>query len=199
MSGRTTKAAVRGRPLPAVLGMVAATLALAVAGCGSSSSSSSSKVSASSYVKSVCSAAATWYGSIQTAGRHLQTAVHDSGSVAKVKVAYVAFVDALLHSTQQAEQQLKGAGTPSVSGGDKISAQVVHAFDGAKQGLTTAASAVRKAPTSSPSAFETAAGSVQGTIQRALQSMASLAPEKSPQLHSAALKDPACQRLRALG
>jgi hypothetical protein len=178
-------------------GIVAVALALALMGCGSSSSSS--KVSASSYVKSVCSAATTWYRSIQTAGGHLQTTVHSSGSVAKVKVAYVAFVDALLHATQRTEEQLKSAGTPSVSRGKEISAQVVNAFEDARIGLTRAAGAVRKAPTSSTTAFETAAGSVQGTIQRALQSMASLSPQKSPELHAAALKTPACQRLRALG
>ena len=174
--------------------MVAATLALA--SCGSSSSS---KVSAGSYVKSVCTTATSWYRTIQIAGRRLQATVHNSKSLSTDKGAYVHFVDSLLHATQRAEHQLKSAGIPSVNGGKKISNEVINAFDGAQRGLKTAVAQVRKAPTSSSTAFEAAAGHVQSTVQRALQSMSSLAPQKNPQLHQAALKDPSCQRLRALG
>lgn len=168
---------------------------LAVAGCGSSSS----KVSADSYVGSVCSATANWYRSIQVAGRKLQSTVHTSDSLSQVKSGYVAFLDSLLHATQRAEQQLGGAGTPSVNRGTQISKEVINAFDRAQRGLKSAAAAVRKAPTSSSAAFGAAAGGIQSTVQRSLQSMSALAPQKNPQLHAAALKNPSCQRLRALG
>lgn len=168
---------------------------LAVAGCGSSSS----KVSAGSYVGSVCSATADWYRTVQVAGRKLQSTVHTSKSLSDVKHAYVAFVDALLQATQRAQQQLKHAGTPSVNGGKQISNEIKTAFDRAQRGLRSAAAAVRKAPTSNSTAFEAAAGGIQSTVQRSLQSMSALAPQKSSQLHAAALKDPSCQRLRALG
>ena len=98
---------------------------LAVAGCGSSSS----KVSAGSYVGSVCSATANWYRTIQVAGRKLEATVRTSQSISKVKSAYVAFVDSLLHATHRAQQQLKDAGIPSVDGGKRISNQVMDAFD----------------------------------------------------------------------
>lgn len=168
---------------------------LAVAGCGSSSS----KVSAASYVGSVCSATAGWYRTVQAAGAKLQSTVRTSKSLSDVKSAYVGFVDALLHATQRAQQQIKGAGTPSVNGGKQISNEVVNAFDRAQHGLKSAAASVRKAPTTSSAAFEAAAGGIQSTVQRSLQSMSALAPQKNPQLHAAALKDPSCQRLRALG
>jgi hypothetical protein len=169
---------------------------LALAGCGSSSSS---KVSAGSYVKSVCTTATSWYRTIQVAGVRLQSTVHNSKSLSTDKSAYVAFVDSLLHATQRAAKQIKHAGTPAVNGGKRISNELNKAFAGAQHGLEKAAAQVRKAPTSSSTAFGTATGGVQSTVQRALQSMSALAPQKNPQLHAAALKDPSCQRLRALG
>ncbi|MGN6168772.1 MAG: hypothetical protein ACTHQQ_11465 [Solirubrobacteraceae bacterium] len=169
---------------------------LAPTGCGSSSSS---KVSADAYVKSVCTSAASWYRTIQVAGSRLQTAAHNSKSLSTIKSAYIDFVDSLLHATQRAAQQVKHAGTPPVNGGKKISSQVIKAFDSAQRALKTAAAQVRNVPTVSSTAFEAAAGRVQSTIQRALKSMSTLAPQKNPQLHAAALKDPSCQRLRTLG
>jgi predicted HNH restriction endonuclease len=169
---------------------------LALTGCGSSSSS---KVSADSYVKSVCTTAGGWYRTIQVAGRRLQTAVHNSKSLSKDKSAYVDFVDSLLHATQQAQQQLKNAGIPSVSGGKKVSNELINAFDRAQRGLKNAAAQVRKAPTGSSTAFGAAAGGVQSTVQGALQSMSALSPERNRQLHAAALKERSCQQLRALG
>lgn len=186
-------AGICSRRFCAPFAVVAAVLALA--GCGSSSS----KVSADSYVGSVCSATASWYQTVQAAGKKLQSSVRTSSSLSKVKSAYVGFVDSLLHATQRAEQQLRSAGTPSVNGGKQISNEVMNAFDRAQRGLKSAAAAVRKAPTSSSTAFEAAAGGIQSTVQRSLQSMSALAPQQNPQLHSAALKDPSCQRLRALG
>lgn len=182
---------------PRALAIVAVSVALAVAGCGSSSTSTT--VSPAAYVKSVCTSAANWFQTIETAGGHLQSTVKSSKSLNDVKTAYVAFIDSLLHATQRAEQDLKAAGTPSVSGGDKISAQVVHAFDNAKHGLASADARVRKTPTSSATAFETAAAHIQQTVQTALRGMTSLAPQKNPKLHAAAQKEPSCQRLRSIG
>lgn len=188
------KARTRSRQFCALAVVVAALLALA--GCGSSSSS---KVSAGSYVKSVCSTATSWYRTIQAAGKQLQASVHNSKSLSKDKSAYITFVDSLLHATQRAQQQLKSAGTPAVNGGKKISNELTNAFNGAQRGLQKATAQVRKAPTSSRTAFEAAAAGVQSTVQRALQGLSALAPQKNPQLHAAALKDPSCQRLRAIG
>lgn len=182
-----------------LLAIVVVIVAVAMAGCGSSSSSTSTKVSAAAYVKSVCTSAGTWFRTIQAAGGQLQSTVHKSSSLTDAKHAYITFIDSLLHATQRAEQQLKAAGTPSVSGGTKISAEVVRAFDDAKRGLSGADAQVRNAPTSSAKAFEAAAGRVQQTAQRALQSMASLSPQKNPQLRAAARKEPSCQQLRSIG
>jgi hypothetical protein len=81
------------------MAIAAAILVLALAGCGSSSSSA--KVSPAAYVKSVCTAAGSWFSSVQTAGRRLQTTVHQSKSLPKTKTAYVGFVDELLHARSE--------------------------------------------------------------------------------------------------
>jgi hypothetical protein len=181
---------------PALLTITALVTVLAVAACGSSSPK---EVSASAYVRSVCTSTATWFRSIQTAGGSLQTKVHSSHSIPAIKAAYVSFIDTLVHATGRTEQQLRAAGAPNVKTGKSVASEVVNAFDRARRGLENAANQVHKAPTSSSSAFETAAGGVQSTIQRSLASMAALAPQKNPQLHAAAQKDPSCQRLRSLG
>ncbi len=189
-------AAPRGFRSPKLLAIAALIAVLALAGCGSSSTK---KVSATAYVRSVCTSTASWFRSIQTAGGSLQTKVHSSHSIPSIKTAYVSFIDTLVHSTGRTEQQLRGAGAPDVKNGKSVASEVVNAFDRARRGLENAASEVRKAPTSSSTAFESAAGGVQSTIQRSLASMSSLAPQKNPQLHAAAAKDPSCQRLRSLG
>ena len=196
MTSAPVTAAFGGRRVAAFIAALAAALVLALAGCGSSSPT---MVSAASYVNSVCTTAASWYRTIEVAGARLQTTVQTSKSLSNVKSAYVDFVDTLLATTRRAGQQLRNAGTPKVDRGKKISDEVVSAFDGAQHGLKIAAAEVRDAPTSSTTGFESAAGNVQATVQRALQRMTGLAPRKNPQLHSAALKDPSCQRLRTLG
>lgn len=198
VKGRFISAALRRHRLDAVLGVAAVTVALAVAvaGCGSSSSA---KVSAASYVNSVCTTAAGWYGSVKTAGAQLESAEHSAKSISEAKNAYATFLDDLLHATERAEQQLKNAGAPSVSGGTRISNDVVDAFDRAKRGLSSAVDQIRKVPTSSASAFETAASGVQASVQRSLQGMNSLSPQKNAELHAAAAKNHSCQHLRSLG
>ncbi len=181
---------------PKLLALSALIVAIALAGCGSSSPK---KVSADTYVRSVCTSTAGWYHSVQSAAASLQTKVHSSPSISSVKTAYVSFINTLLHATSRTEQQLRAAGAPNVKNGKGVASEVVNAFDRARRGLENAATQVRKAPTNSSSAFETAAGGIQATIQRSLASMSSLAPQKNPQLHAAAQKDPSCQRLRALG
>lgn len=189
-------AALRRHRLHSVLGIAAVTLALAVAGCGSSSPS---KVSAASYVNSVCTTAAGWYGSIKAAGTQLESAEHSAKSISDAKSAYASFLNDVLHATERAEHQLKNAGAPSVSGGTRISNRIVEAFGSAKRGLSTAVDQIRKAPTSSAGAFETAASGVQASVQRSLQGMTSLSPENNAELHAAAVKNHSCQHLRSIG
>ena len=175
--------------------LTAALLTLALAGCGSSSSG----ISPAAYVKSVCGTAATWYRTIQSAGGTLTSALHSSGSTSQIKTSYVNFVTGLSQATRTAESRLRAAGTPSVKGGKQIANALVGAFTSASHGLSLAALAANKLPTTSRSAFDSAASQVQIQVQRALASMTSVAPQNNPQLHAAAAKDPTCQQLKTLG
>jgi hypothetical protein len=169
---------------------------LAAAGCGSSSSSSSSGVSAASYVKSVCTAATDWRNSIQTAGNQLE-AQGTSKSLPKTKTAYVSFVSGLVNATGNAQSQLSSAGSPSVSGGKKISSTLVRIFTTADGSLKQALTDAQSIPTDTSKDFQTAASKVQTDVRNALASMSSVTPEKNPALHAAAAKDPTCKSLAA--
>jgi hypothetical protein len=175
---------------------LAVAAAIAVAGCGGSSSNS---VSAATYVKSVCGAASTWFHSIEGVGTTLKAATQSQGSLDKTKTAYTAFVVGVLHATQRAESQLKAAGTPSVKNGTQISNTLVKAFSTAARGLSSAAAQAKQIPTTSKTAFNSAGSRVQAQVQQAIASMNAATPEKNPQLHAAALKDPTCQQLKSLG
>ena len=179
----------------AKIAALVATAALAIAGCGGSSSSG---VTPAAYVKSVCTSATNWRNAIQTAGAKLSAGVNTK-SLAKAKAEYVAFVNSLVAATTQAENELKSAGTPSVSNGKQISTSLVRIFDAAKGTLSQAASQAAAIPTSSAHAFEASAGKVVTSIRSSLAGMSSVTPEKNAQLHAAATKDKTCQSLAATG
>jgi hypothetical protein len=181
------------RPFAALL---AVTLTVALGGCGGSSGPS-----ADSYVKSVCSALSGWRDSVQAAGSALQSAATTGKhvSLTKGKQAYLAFVAALLHATTGAATSLKAAGVPAVNGGKQVSATLVQAFAGAQKALTGAASQAARIPTTTASAYATAASNVTGVIRTALAGMTAASPRSNPQLRAAAVKQPACSALKAAG
>jgi hypothetical protein len=174
---------------------VLVTGALAVAGCGGSSHSG---VSPAAYVRSVCTAATSWKNAIQSAGTKLSSGVNTK-SLTKAKAEYVAFVNSLVAATEQAESQLKSAGSPAVANGKQISGSLVKIFDEAKGTLGQAASQASALPTSSPRAFESSAGKVVTSIRSSLAGMSNVTPEKNAELHAAAAKDKTCQSLASSG
>jgi hypothetical protein len=172
--------------------VAAAVVAFAVAltGCGGSSG-----VSPSAYVKSICTALGSWKQQVQSAGRTLQASGIATASPANAKTQYVHFVSSLLTATRNAAAALKAAGAPSVKDGGTIASGLSGAFERATQGLQTALSHASAIPTTSASAFESAATGVTGEIRSALQNVASVTPRSSPQLRAAAAKEPSCQAL----
>jgi hypothetical protein len=163
---------------------------VALAACGASSSG----VPAAAYVKSVCTAAATWKTSVVNAGVKLQSAATLT-SLTQTKSGYVAFIGTLETATGNAADQLVSAGTPSVSGGKSIATTLVGIFSKAKTSLAQAASEANGIPTTSKSAFNAAASKVQTHVRNSLVQMSSVTPTKNPQLRSAAANDPTCKRL----
>jgi hypothetical protein len=181
------------RPLAALL---AVTLAVALAGCGGSSGPS-----ADSYIKSVCTALSGWRDNVQAAGSTLQSAATAGKQVSltKGKESYLAFVAALLRATTGAAASLKAAGVPAVNGGKQVSTTLVQAFAGAQTALTGAASQAARIPTTTAAAYATSASNVTGVIRTALAAMTAATPRSNPQLRAAAVKQPACSALKAVG
>jgi hypothetical protein len=182
MSGTRSLAAV---VLAALIGL---------GGCGGSSGPSPG-----AYVKSICTTLGAWKSDVQSASTRLQTSIPATASLVQGKQEYVSFVAALSTATARAAAGLKGAGTPSVSGGSQIAGSLVTAFTQATSNLAAAAAQAAAIPTTSAGAYQAAASGVTAQIRQALAGMTSVTPRKNPQLRSAALKEPACQALQASG
>ena len=165
----------------------------AIAACGSSSG-----VTASSYVRSVCTAAATWKNAIVGAGAKLRS-LSASTPLPQTKSDYVAFVAAVANATGHAADQLSAAGTPSVSGGKSVASMLVGTFTRAKNSLSRAESEASAIPTTSKSAFNAAASKVQTDVRNSLSQMSSVTPANNPQLRSAAANDSTCKSLASGG
>jgi hypothetical protein len=162
---------------------------VALSACGGSS-----EVSPASYVKAVCTAAATWKSAIITAGQKLEFGLNGK-SLPQTKANYVQFVQALESATSHAASQLAAAGTPSVSGGKSIASTIVRIFNKAKTDLGHAASEAASIPTTSKSAFNAAANKVQNDVRNSLAQMSAVSPANNPSLRTAATNDPTCRNL----
>ncbi len=150
-------------------------------------------------MKSVCTAASGWANSLRSAITQLEVNAQGTKSLAHGKQLYVSFVDSLLNATSHVQDQLKAAGTPSVSNGSQISSELVNAFGTIKSALSTAAAKARQLPTSSESAFTSAAAQISQSIRNSEAKLSGLAPQHNPELRAAAAKDPNCQQLKSLG
>jgi hypothetical protein len=167
--------------------------ALVVAGCGGSSSASSS-VSASSYVKSVCTAVGTFRTDVQNKITSLGSA--NITTPAQGKKALQDFLSAASTSADAAVTKLKGAGTPDVNNGKQISTSLTNAFNQLSSALKQAESSTNNLSTSSKAAFAAGAKSIQTNIQNSIQGMlSSLSALKSADLQTAAKNEPSCTSL----
>lgn len=173
-----------------VKGGLPVVVAVALVACGGSST-----VPPTSYVKSICTALDSWKTRIQSAGSSLQSSGLTTASPANAKTEYIRFVSTLLAATRQTTGSLKAAGTPAVTGGATIAGALTGAFDRGTQGLATALSHAQAIPTTSTSAFGSAATAVTTEIRSALQSIGAITPRSSPQLRAAATKEPSCRAL----
>jgi hypothetical protein len=174
---------------PATLLLGAALTALAIAGCGGSG------VKPSAYVRSVCLALGNWRNTIQSAGVALESSGAASASRPVAKLDYERFVSSLVTATRRATKALRAAGTPSVSGGTRIAASLTHGFDRATRGLERASGQARAIGTDTATAFQLGTSAVNAQIHTALEQIANVSPGKSPQLRTAAGREPACQTL----
>jgi hypothetical protein len=165
--------------------------ALAIAGCGGGSSG----VKPAAYVRSMCSALGTWKNDVQQAGRQLQSSGASRASRAVAKQDYQQFVAALLAATERATNALRGAGTPAVKNGRRIASTLAGAFSTASHKLSQANAQAGSIPTSTASTFQLGASAVTTEIKSALEGIAAVSPGESPELRTAAAREPACRVL----
>jgi Flp pilus assembly pilin Flp len=168
-------------------------VSLALGACGSSSSD---KVSAGTYVKSVCQAVGPFEKDVQSrsSALNLQTIKSPQDG----KKALQGFLSAVSADTDKAVSQLKAAKAPDVKNGQKISTAIVGAFTQLRSALGTADTSAQNLPTNSAAAFKTAAESLGNTVKNSMNNIGSgLNGLTSPDLESAAKKEPACTSLSA--
>lgn len=169
-------------------GLLAVSLALGA--CGSSSSG----VSAGTYVKKVCQAVGPFEKDVQARSSSLN--LETIKSAAQGKTALQGFLSAVSSDTDKAVSELKSAGTPNVKNGKKVSAAIVSAFTQLRTALGSAVTSANNLPTTSATAFKTAATSLGNTVRTSMSNIGSgLNGLSSPDLESAAKKEPACTSL----
>ncbi len=168
-------------------------ITLAISACGGSSSSG---VSAESYVKNVCTAVRNWATDIAARSNALNVASIKNAS--QGKTAIQGFFTAAVSDTTTVVAKLKSAGTPNVNNGKKISSALVSSFGQIQSALTTGESQANALPTTNPLAFKTAGQALANTVRSSLANIgSSLNGLKSPQLQTAAKKEPACSTVGA--
>lgn len=175
-----------------VLTFIIVLLALALAGCGSSSSDTG--VSAATYVKTVCTAVRGWAADIDTRSGALNVATIKNA--AEGKAAIQTFFKAAVTDTSDVVSKLEAAGEPNIKNGKTISTAFVSAFTQIETVLNKGQSQANALPSSSPTAFRDAGRTLANSVQSSLNNIGSgLSGLRSPELETAAKKEPACASL----
>jgi hypothetical protein len=184
---------IRDKSRVCALLLVAALLGGALAGCGGGGSS---KVSAGTYVKSICAAVGPFERDVQSRSSALN--LSNISNPAQGKQALRSFLNAVVADTDKAVSKLKSAGTPNVTNGKQISGALVNAFSRLRSALERAANGAAALPTGTPQAFKSAAASLGTTVQGSMSAIgSSLSGLRSPDLERAAAKEPTCRSLAA--
>ena len=158
------------------------------AGCGSSDSS---KVSAASYVGSVCSALSPLEQDIVVRTNALKNTSAKNASEAKQKLEV--FLSAVEQDSDHALSRIKSAGTPDVSNGKAASARIVRTFTQLRDAMQTAVTKANALPTNSPIAFQSAARTLLSSVGGSLDQIG--AGLSNAELEKAAAKQAACKSL----
>ena len=166
---------------------------LLCAGCGSGSGGSS-KVSASSYVKSVCSAISPLERDVVTRSSALNSSTATNATEAKQTLQ--GFLNAIEQDSEHAVSQIRAAGTPDISGGKTVSGAIVRTFSELRDAMKVAVTKSQALPTNSASSFNSAAQALTTSGRGSLNSI-DASGLSNPDLEKAASKEPACKSLNS--
>jgi hypothetical protein len=160
------------------------------AGCGGSSGSSS-KVSAGSYVKSVCSAILPLERDVVARS---QAVNKPSPNATQAKKTLQGFLAAIEQDSNRALSRIRSAGTPDISDGTTVANSIVRAFTRLRDAIHTAAGKASTLPTDSPNSYSTAAQALNTSVR---SSLSNIDPSgfSNPEVEKAAAKQAACKLL----
>lgn len=164
---------------------------LLCAGCGSSGSS---KVSAGTYVKSVCSAISPLERDVVTRSSALNSSTATNASEAKRTLQD--FLNAIEQDSEHAVSRIRAAGTPDISGGKTVSGAIVRTFSELRDAMKSAVAKSHALPTSSASSFNSAAQALTTSVRGSLNNI-DASGLTNPALEKAASKEPACKSLNS--
>ena len=164
---------------------------LLCAGCGSSGSS---KVSAGTYVKSVCSAISPLERDVVTRSSALNNSTATNATEAKRTLQ--GFLKAIEQDSEHAVSQIRAAGTPDISGGKTVSGAIVKTFSELRDAMKAAVTKSHALPTSSASSFNSAAQALTTSVRGSLNNI-DASGLTNPALEKAASKEPACKSLNS--
>lgn len=168
------------------------------AGCGSSgsskTSSGSAKVSAKTYVKSVCSAISPLERDVVTRSSALNNTAAADATHAKKTLQ--SFLGAVEQDSENALSRIRSAGTPDISNGEAVATTIVKAFTELRDAMRVAATKSNSLPTNSAAAFKTAAQSLGASVKGSLNNI-DASGLSNPDLEKAAAGEPACKSLNS--
>ena len=164
---------------------------LLCAGCGSSGSS---KVSARSYVKSVCSAISPLERDVVSRSSALNNS--PASNAADAKKTLQGFLRAIEVDSAQAVSRIRAAGTPDISGGKTVSNAIVKTFTELRDAMSAAVTKSKSLPTDSANSFNSAAHALTTSVRGSLNNI-DASGLSNPGLEKAAAQEPACKSLNS--
>jgi hypothetical protein len=159
------------------------------AGCGSSGSS---KVSPANYVAAVCSAISPLEHDVVTRSSALNNSTATNATQAKKTLQ--AFLTAVEQDSNHALSQIRSAGTPDISNGQKVAGTIVKAFTELRDAMRIASNKATSLPTDSATSFKTAAQALGASVKGSLNNI-DASGLSNPELEKAAAKQAACKNL----
>jgi hypothetical protein len=164
---------------------------LLCAGCGSGGSS---KVSAGTYVKSVCSAISPLERDVAIRSSALNNSTATSATEAKQTLE--GFLNAIAQDSEHAVSQIRSAGTPDVSGGKSVAGAILRTFSQLRDAMKVAVTKSQALPTNSATSFNSAAEALTTSVRGSLNSI-NASGLTNPDLEKAASREPACKSLNS--
>jgi outer membrane murein-binding lipoprotein Lpp len=172
----------------AAVGLLVVLVLATCAGCGSSNSS---KVSTATYVKTVCSAISPLEHDIVT---RTQALSNSKQNATQAKQALQGFLAAVAQDADRAVSKISSAGTPDITGGEAVAADIVKTFTQLRDAMHAASAKAKSLPTDSPSAYRTAAQALNAGLRQSLNNI-DASGLSNPDIEKAAAKEPACKSL----